>query len=152
MKRKWSLNKDQKEEIISKFTNYITSEGLRHTPERDRILEKVLGINGHFNIQSVLSELKKEIHISKSTVYNTMQLLCKCGIVVKIGVNDGEGWYELNCFPHLHLICTKCGTLRDIEDGNLEEYIGLKKFRGFRIQYHTLEIFGLCSNCRKANK
>ena len=64
------------------------------------------------------------------------QLFCLCG-------DDGH---------HHHLVCTNCGKTVEIESPSESWLKGISDKYGFTIERHTLEVFGLCEDCRKADK
>ena len=58
------------------------------------------------------------------------------------------------CEPahHLLVVCSSCGRTTEVADPGIEriaEAIGRET--GYRIDAHRLELFGLCSSCRKRN-
>lgn len=92
--------------------------------------------------------------IGKATVYRTLDLLVKSGLVEEHDFGEGFKRYEhrLSREPvHEHLICQECGTVTEfkstlvqsIEERTREEY-------GFLPSKHRLEIYGLCRRCQEA--
>ena len=53
---------------------------------------------------------------------------------------------------HHHLVCTNCGKTVEIESPSESWLKGISDKYGFTIERHTLEVFGLCEDCRKADK
>ena len=49
---------------------------------------------------------------------------------------------------HLHLICMKCGAIRELKDATLKKDVGALKISRFTPEYHALYIYGLCSKCK----
>lgn len=136
------------------FTAYLKSMHLRKTPERYEILHTVMRTNGHFDVDSLYTMLdKKSYHVSRATLYSTLELLCNCGIVRKLKFDTHQAKYELAEETHSHLICTKCGEIRETD---LEEFPGNLnnlKFKNFTPAYTSICIYGLCEKCReKINK
>ncbi|WP_368350455.1 transcriptional repressor, partial [Parabacteroides merdae] len=58
--------------------------------------------------------------------------------------------YELRMLAetHLHLICMKCGAIREQKDATLKKDVGALKISRFTPEYHALYIYGLCSKCK----
>ncbi len=94
-----------------------------------------------------------------STVYRTLDLLARMGIVTKLVLGDGQSRYEFKSSEkeehHHHLICTNCGKIIDYSEF-LDEELSLvrkteerlaKKF-DFIILDHNIEFLGLCKNCK----
>jgi Fur family ferric uptake transcriptional regulator len=93
------------------------------------------------------------------TVYRTLDLLERTGVVHRIALADGQARYELRSTTkrdhHHHLICTACGRIVDYSDFVSEELElvhkteeSLARKHGFRILDHNIEFLGLCEKCR----
>lgn len=49
---------------------------------------------------------------------------------------------------HHHLICTECGRAVEIEASEIETWANsVAKQHGFKPATHTIELFGICSDC-----
>ena len=53
--------------------------------------------------------------LSKTTVYNSLQLLAKEGIIKSISISNSELRYDFNNQNHHHFLCKKCGKILDID-------------------------------------
>ncbi len=93
-----------------------------------------------------------------ATIYRTLDLLDKAGVLHKIRGVGGQVRYQYlqgDSYHQYHLICTMCGrtlTYRDFEDEELNlaartEQL-LEQKSGFLIRQHNFEYFGLCRKCR----
>ncbi|HLP77390.1 MAG TPA: Fur family transcriptional regulator [Candidatus Paceibacterota bacterium] len=89
-----------------------------------------------------------------ATVYRSMHLLEKTGMVKRFDLGDGVGRFELlgenDDGHHHHLVCTRCSGVVEIEECGmhpLEERIA--EANGFKAVTHRLEFFGICPNCQK---
>ena len=65
------------------FTEYLTYRKYRKTSERFAVLNHIYTIKGHFNMDSLYNSMLEDgsIRVSRSTVYNTIELLLECGLV-----------------------------------------------------------------------
>ncbi len=86
-----------------------------------------------------------------STVYRTLDLLKELGLAAEISMGDGIVRYHAReNSRHHHLVCTKCGSMLDLPESDLEPLAkSLSKNHGFKADIHHLAIFGLCSKCQK---
>ena len=76
------------------FTEYLRVKKLRKTPERYAILDKVCQINGHFGIDELYTSVIADgFYVSKATLYNTIELFTKCGIVRKHQFGTSKALY-----------------------------------------------------------
>lgn len=144
--------KELRQDPRSAFRTYLASQGLRWTPERDAILEAIFATHRHFSADELYDMLREQGHrVSRATIYRTLDLLVKCGLVSSIDLGDGRLSYEhiLGHEHHDHLICTVCGTLIEFEDADIEvRQRAICERYGFEMERHSLRIFGRCKRCR----
>ena len=154
---------DDKSKILAKnkFTLFLNSKKLRKTPERFTILEKIFSLNKHFEVDTLHEMLEEDsFHVSKATIYNTINLLIECGLVRKYSFDTQQAKYgkvNSNTTNHHYLICTECGKIKDIKDLEFSAYMNARKYSSFTTKYFQLYVYGVCNNCvrkikRKSNK
>ena len=136
------------------LTNHLKSGGKqRATPERYAILDAILEIQGHFDADSLYYRLAASgVKVSKATVYNTLDILQDCGLVSKYRFAENTSRYEkaYGRPHHHHLICLQCGDIIEFINQKLEEIQEtVCAEKNFSAQSSTLQIFGICSKCRK---
>lgn len=77
------------------LTEYLKAKRLRKTPERYAILDKVCEMNKHFDIEALYAAIEGDgYHVSRATIYNTMELLSDCGIVRRHQFGAQPAQYE----------------------------------------------------------
>ena len=103
MKKK-HVDQSLRDHLKETFAVYIKSKKMRQTPERFAILDKTLEQKVHFDIDELYKNIEADYHVSRSTVYNTVELLCECNILRKHYLNETQAVYELADDRHLHLI------------------------------------------------
>lgn len=139
----------------TKLTEYLDSKKLRKTPERFAILDVVFSHNDHFGIDTLYAEMEtRSYHVSRSTVYNTIELFCDCGIVRKHQFGTQQALYEkvMNSGNHHHLICTECGKIKEVKDAELMKYISMRKYGTFNTSYFSLYVYGMCPTCARKKR
>ncbi len=139
-----------------KFKDHVS----RWTMPREAILELLSKSSKHMSAKEIYASLYDSYPgMGLTTVYRTLDLLARMGIVTKLTLGDGQSRYEFKSREkedhHHHLICTSCGRIIDYSEF-LEEELSLvkkteerleKKFN-FVIQDHNIEFLGLCEKCK----
>lgn len=133
---------------------YITTHKLRHTYERERVLEHILTIDGHFTIQSIFQDMNEESPISRASIYNIIELFMNIGLVVRHPFPGAEAEYETTqrASTHHHRICTSCGAIKEFSDQKFSKAIKNRTFTSFQTKFHSVYIYGLCKKCQSKNK
>lgn len=143
-----------KQQVRSEFMEYLTLHKHRKTPERFAILDHIYSIRGHFDMDALYNSMVEvNFRVSRATIYNTIQLLLDCGLVVKhqFGANISKYERAYGNENHDHLICTSCGEVREMT-GDLLTASQLKKIRKFKVSYYSTYIYGTCSKCIHAKR
>ncbi|HUD04789.1 MAG TPA: transcriptional repressor [Patescibacteria group bacterium] len=123
----------------------------KKTPARLMVLEYLNNSESPVDAGQIINYLrKKHLETNKVTVYRILDFLFKNQIIERVEFGEGKYRYELKKNHHHHLICTNCGRVQDVEIGVIEKLEKeIQKDKNFRVQSHSLEFFGLCSNCQK---
>ena len=136
---------------------YLKANGMRRTPERYAILEKVFSTDAHFYVDALHEALTLEgMHLSLSTVYSAVQLFLEAGLVRRHQFGNQPAQYERvlqgATDSHLHLVCTSCGRVRAVRNPQLMSQLRGLKYPTFKTEFFTLYVYGLCSWCQKRLK
>ena len=135
------------------FNDFAASKGLRSTHQRDIILDIFLSTHQHISVEELYLKVKSSNPgIGQATVYRTLKLFAEAGLAREILLNDGQTRYEhaVAGEHHDHLVCTGCNAIIEFEDETIEKLQNdIATRHGFLIRSHKLEMYGLCSNCRK---
>lgn len=147
------MDRTTQQHAETSFTRYLESRRLRKTPERYAILNALWGIRRHFQVEELHTAMEQSgYHVSLTTVYNTLELLCGCGILRRHTFGK-QARYEIALGNHLHLICNVCGKVRDARDEEIFNGISGRKYAAFTPAYCSIYLYGLCSACsRKLSK
>lgn len=128
---------------------------MRKTPERFAILDRILRMPGHFSIEQLFHDMESgDYHVSRATIYNTVNLLTECGLLIRHKFGDGSCNYEAKAdsSDHIHLVCRECGCIQEIFDHEIVEMLDNKKYSNFVPDYAELTIYGMCRRCSRKIK
>jgi Fur family transcriptional regulator, ferric uptake regulator len=141
------------EREITRFQDFLARQGQKLTQERTSLVREIFSTHYHFEADELLFKMKQNnVKISRATVYRTLELLVKSGLVRRVHLGEDHYHYEhvSGNSHHDHLICTTCGAVIEFHDEELErrqrEICEKKKFTP---TFHNLQILGLCDACRR---
>ena len=138
---------------VRKFNDFLDSRGMRRTPERYAILNRILAINGHFTIEELQQLIEGDgFRVSRSTVYNTVELLMDAKMLRRHMFEGMQAQYERITLPHTHLICTTCGKVKEVRDPNFAAFMNARRFNAFNTDHYSLYVYGTCSTCARKSK
>lgn len=139
---------------VETFQKYLKSEKLKFTRTRRLIFEEILSSKKvHPNAYEIYRSLKGKGHkVSLATIYRTLNLLVKSGLVSEIDLGENHSHYEpdISHIGHGHLVCLSCGKVKEFshsEIRNLIARIGRKS--KFKMDKFSIQVFGYCDNCQK---
>lgn len=121
------------------------------TAPRRAIMEVLAGQAHPRSSREILKAMKLG-RCDLATVYRSLHMLEKLGLVKRFDFGDGVARFELvreDAGHHHHLICTGCAKVVEIEDcfaEELEERVAAGN--GFKAVSHRLEFFGVCPACQ----
>jgi Fe2+ or Zn2+ uptake regulation protein len=133
---------------LDELREHLEKEGIHPSYHRLKILEYLMSHRTHPTVERIHKELSKEIPtLSKTTVYNTLNLFVSKGIVQELTIAEKEGRYDADIKPHAHFKCIECGSVYDIA---LESTIfeqGLLTERGHKVIDCQVYLKGICNDC-----
>jgi len=133
------------------FRMAFVQEGIKDTRAHEAILRVFCHSDSHLTLEDLLRQVRAEgVEATPRTARAVMARLCEYGLAHEVRRDDGTIVYEhLHLEEHHdHLICTRCKRVFNFHDSRLEELkeavATVRQFHPFR---HSLEIYGLCSEC-----
>jgi Fur family ferric uptake transcriptional regulator len=143
----------QLEREIGRFQDFLQRQGLKLTTERSALVREIFAIHYHFEADELLFKMKqKSVKISRATVYRTLELLVKSGMVRRVHLGEDHYHYEhvTGNSHHDHLICTTCGGVIEFHDEVLEQrQRDICEKKKFTPTFHNLQILGVCDHCTR---
>lgn len=138
------------EQLKKEFADFLKQKMYRNTQERFLVLEQIALLDRHFSADELYIHINsKGSRISRATIYSTLDLLTKCGILMKHRFQGESAHFELSSRKpnHDHLICVECGHIIEfnVEEMNTIENEVCSQF-DFTPMKHSLQIFGVCKD------
>ena len=142
-------------EIAGRLQALLSDRGVRLTQQRRAILRVIETAKKHLDASRILREAQKtDASVDRATVYRTLKLLKRHGLVDELDLMhlEGEGhYYERKLGrDHIHMACLRCGRITEFESelfDSLKQQ--LQRECGFQIIVTRLEVGGYCPRCRR---
>ncbi|MBC8524983.1 MAG: transcriptional repressor [Chlorobium phaeobacteroides] len=135
-------------QVESLFKASMKEEAYRCTRERLVILREIYESDSHLDADEIFVRLKKkEISVSRATVYHTLDLLFKFNLVNKIDLGHKHTHYEKSygVDNHLHIICEDCERVVEVQSDELNKILEkLCQKNGFTLGSFSLQVFAKC--------
>ncbi len=123
---------------------------MKRTRSQEQILSLLKQTPRAISAQDLHVELRSQDRaMGLATVYRALDALKLDGAVQVRTLTNGEALYSLTQEDRHHLTCLRCGSSLPIDEcpvHELEER--LNQDHRFKVYYHTLEFFGLCTTCQ----
>ena len=150
----FTVKEDHSYETFSEaFTQYLSKRKHRKTPERYAILECVYAQKKLFTAEFLFSLMQGHAHypVSLATVYNTLELLLNCQLIVKHQVGNQHTLYRKNSGKanRHYFVCSKCGAVKEFSDKRIKNAILSKRNPRMQASHYSLYVYGVCSRCKK---
>jgi len=134
------------------LVNRLYEQGYRLTPQRMLVISAIENSDDHISAEEIYSQVvTKYPHVNISTIYRTLELLKRLGLVTETDLRGGRVRYHpADKGHHHHLVCQECGAVIDLDESVLTPVkdMLLQRFE-FTADLNHLAIFGRCINCNK---
>jgi Fe2+ or Zn2+ uptake regulation protein len=128
----------------------VRRHGWRMSAQRRAVVDVFTGEHVHLTADEILLRARQDLpEISRATVYNTLADLVDMGELLAVSAGDGPKRYDPNVgCPHHHLMCTRCGELKDVVPAGLEALsLSVAELHGYRLVGVDITFRGLCADC-----
>jgi Fur family ferric uptake transcriptional regulator len=116
------------------------------------VLSAIEDSDDHISAEEIYAQIVvKYPNVNISTVYRTLELLKRLGLVTETDLGGGRvRYHSAEKGHHHHLVCQKCGTMIDIDESTLARLQDVLLHRyNFSARLSHVAIFGLCERCQK---
>jgi Fur family peroxide stress response transcriptional regulator len=126
--------------------DFFLTHGIKPSHHRIAIYLTMQSRKGHPTADDLFQQLHPKIPtLSKTTIYNTLNLFVEKGLVNAIQAGELEHYYEIVDHPHAHFKCTICQCLYDV-DLQLSPSDS-RDLEGFKIESSQITLSGICKKC-----
>lgn len=135
----------------TKIKNYLTENGVRPMNKRVKIMNYLISKRNHPTAEMIYLELVNEIAgLSKTTVYNTLNLFVQEGITRALNIDSNELRFDADISHHGHFKCKECQEVYDFS--MTEEMFQDQRLKNFLLVDYQFSIKGICSFCMSQQK
>jgi Fe2+ or Zn2+ uptake regulation protein len=135
----------------AELTEAFRRRGLKITPQRQCIFRILHDTGVHPTAEAVYAVAAAEMpSISLRTVYQTLNDLAAMGEIQTLDVGTGSTRFDPNISDHHHLVCDRCGTVRDVELDTSALRLPAGVLDGFGVGRVDVVFRGRCAACRSA--
>jgi len=132
----------------------LKGTGLKLTQQRLEILYILMSDVDHPSAEDIYERIKLKMPtISFDTVYRTLALFERHGIVSRVHYLDDKSRYDPNTTHHCHFVCTRCKTIKHFQWSELDELtVPDEVQRWGEVKDRYLEIRGVCQDCLRKER
>lgn len=133
---------------------FLRSRGIRLTSQRQLVVRRAVAYL-HFTSEELVRDVQAiDRTIARGTVYRTLALMHRYGVVEKHDFRYGPPNYEVTFAKthHDHLMCVQCGEIIEFQEPRIETIQDrvVKRF-GYQLLSHTHKLYGLCRTCQRTD-
>lgn len=134
--------------FVENIGEYLRGNGIKPSYQRIKIFEFLMGTKEHPTVDTIYKSLVTDIPtLSKTTVYNTLNLFVENNIAHLITIEENETRYDADVSVHGHFKCEKCGRVADfsVDMGA----VAFEELKGFQINQKHVYFKGVCDRCQE---
>jgi Fur family peroxide stress response transcriptional regulator len=144
---KHSLSPREIETLLQKG---LREQGYKLTSQRLAIISLLSKDMTHPGAADILKKIRKRLpRVSMSTVYYTIDILKREGLIQELEFYDRDNRYDINMANHINLVCKKCGRIEDLHGGITLSYAQVQQKADFHPVAMRYEYYGYCKDCRR---
>lgn len=124
--------------------------GVKATHQRTEIYRELVRTDEHPDAETVYTRVRRRIPaISLDTVYRTLRLLEKKGIISRVGCLGERTRFDANTDRHSHFVCTKCGFIGSFHQDEWNHFRAPSEVESMgTVNSIHVELTSLCKACQ----
>jgi len=134
---------------MASFVRVRRAFRIRWTHQRTEIYRQIAGTDEHPDAKTIYRRLRRRIpEVSFDTVYRTLRLFEKKGIIVRVAHQGESVRYDANMTRHHHFVCARCGRIKEFCSEVLDRLLIPKSVAAFGcVQSAQVQVRGICLAC-----
>jgi Fur family transcriptional regulator, peroxide stress response regulator len=142
-------NSATRENARKKLIASLREKGYKLTAQRLEIISQLARDMTHPGAGDIFRKVRKRVpQISMSTVYYTLDMLKKEGLLRELEFYEQDNRYDITVADHINLICRKCGRIEDFPGELPYSYTQVQQKTDFQPVAMRYEYYGYCKDCR----
>ena len=137
----------ERKTAMEKLRQILRDNQIQVTQQRLEVLRVLRELNTHVTVDDVVSALReRDVTLTLATIYNILSIFEKKGLIMKIESAGEPIIFDVNTFPHFHILDSETREVRDFIDDNLMEmisgYLNERPVSGLDVQPIGLNVIG----------
>lgn len=138
--------------MLSHTHQYLLSFDIKPSVQRMAVMNYLLTHMTHPTVDEIYTALSPDMPtLSKTTVYNTLNLFLEKGAVHMLTIDERNTRYDADISHHAHLRCRMCNRVYDLRDVQ-PELFALPRMEGFNIESAEISYIGVCPECKGSKR
>jgi len=148
------MEAEEIEKRVHRFPEVCRRYGVKATHQRSEIYRELAGTKEHPDAETIYKRVRERIPaISLDTVYRTLRLLEKKGLISRVGSLGERTRFDADTIRHHHFVCTECGFIGDIYNEEWNDFRPPSDVRTMgTVNSIHVELRGLCKTCQKKQR
>jgi Fe2+ or Zn2+ uptake regulation protein len=139
------------EQPFENITEKLSQKQIKPSHQRIKVLEYLIAHQDHPTVDQIFNHLQREIPtLSKSTIYNTLNVFIEAELVRVITIDDNETRYDILMENHGHFKCESCATIYNFKI-NIDDF-ATDELNEFKINNKNVYFRGICPRCFQNKK
>lgn len=141
--------------LVQTWLDSLQASGYRITRSRRAVVEVMASSSFICNPMEIyLQAVKRHPGLGLVTVYRTLEKLEELELVERVHLSKDCHSYIAAAQGHQHLIiCTRCNRAEHFSGDDFSPLMAdVGTNRGFTVEDHWLQLFGICDACQRAGK
>jgi Fe2+/Zn2+ uptake regulation proteins len=127
---------------------YLRQFSIKPSVQRSAVMNFLLKNRIHPTIDEIYTALSPTMPtLSKTTVYNTLDLFVEKGAVRALAIDEKNSRYDVDISAHAHFMCRSCGKVHDIFNVN-PGFFQKPQSDLFTIDAVEISYTGVCNSCK----